>query len=193
MPEGLGSSQQHRAMTPGLWSPQAEDHDKRAWASRQWLAHPGRGTAMAGNGWTIQWEDVPGWLVGTYIGQKAVGKKLGKKKAMVEGPSRVWGCFFQLLGIGKFTVGTAYNFYPFVVALPSPVFHLGAVLICIEWWSLVCVYSSFLFWLHTLLSMKITCVTDNSGFQKIFCFLIIRVMYSCCRTFGKKKKLWRIK
>lgn len=51
----------------------------------------------------------------------------------------------------------------------------------------VCVYSSSLFWLHTLLSMMIACVTDNSGFQKIFCFLIIRVMYSCCRTREKEK------
>ena len=116
-------------MTPGLWSPQAENHDKRGWVSRQWLAHPGRGIAMAGNGWTIQWAEVPGWLVGPYIGQKAVGKKLGKKKAMVEGPGRAWGCFFQLLGIGKFTVGTAYNFHAFVVALPSPVFQLGAVFV----------------------------------------------------------------
>ena len=56
-------------------------------------------------------------------------KKLGKKKAMVEGPGRAWGCSFQLLGIGKFTVGTAYNFHPIVVALPSPVFHLGAVFV----------------------------------------------------------------
>ena len=68
-------------------------------------------------------------MVGQHIGQKAMGKKLGKKKAMVEGPERDRGCFLQLLGIGKFTAGTAYNFHPFVIPLPDPAFHLGAVFV----------------------------------------------------------------
>lgn len=39
-----------------------------------------------------------------------------------------------------------------------------------------------------LLSIKIAIAIDNSGFQKMFCFLIIKIMYNHYRTFGKKEK-----
>lgn len=49
-------------------------------------------------------------------------------------------------------------------------------------------YSNSLFWLYTLLSMKIVFAIGNSGFQEMFCFLIIKVMYNHYRTFDKKEK-----
>lgn len=157
---------------------------------------------MVGYGWghpigRRYW--LSGWAAVREVHGKDIGQYIWKghgggpgQSTQAEGHGWDRDCFFQLLSIRKFTESTAWNVYP--IHGTSPCSSLPSrscfCLICIEWWSAsVWIYSNSLLWLHTLLFMKIAFVTGNSGFQKIVCFLIIKVMYSHYRTFGKKKKV----
>lgn len=132
-------------------------------------------------------------MVGQHLGQRAMGRKLGsthEKKAVVEGlgiPHWQSALRGTEAASSKFwAAGSSQQVQlpPLRIPLPGPALHLGAVLVlfALSDDQLVFVYSNSQFWLHTLLSMKIAVAIDNSGFQKMFCFLIIKVMYNHCNA-----------
>lgn len=79
--------------------------------------HPiGRGPWLSG--WAAYRAEGPGKEIGQYMSE---GRGGGPGQiTLIEGPCRDRGCFLQLLVVGKFTAGAAYNFYPFMEPLLAP-------------------------------------------------------------------------